>query len=106
MSEAKFQTKVLKRLKTVEKCWFTKIQAGSIRGIPDIIGVVNGRFFAWELKKSEAEANKKNPRQALQYYILRKIREAGGIGRVVYPENLEDCFREVLAVRVFFDDLD
>lgn len=98
MTEGQFQKKVLKLLKTVDNCWFTKIQAGSIRGIPDIIGVINGHFFAWELKKSAEEARKNSPRQALQGYILGKIRQAGGTGKFVYPENLEESLDELLAV--------
>ena len=98
MTAGKFQNIVIKRLTAIENCWFTKIQAGSIRGIPDIIGVLNGHFFAWELKRSEAEARKKSPRQALQYYIIGKIQSAGGVGKVVYPENLEEAIAELFAV--------
>jgi Holliday junction resolvase len=52
-------------------------------GIPDIIGVINGQFFALELKVG------KNKATALQTHVLKKITEAGGFAQVVIPENLE-----------------
>lgn len=76
---------------------FTK-EACAIRGIPDLIGCYKGRFFAWELKRSAKEASKTTGRIALQRYTLKLICKAGGIGRIVHPDNFEECLAELLAV--------
>lgn len=69
-------------------CWFFIKEAKSIRGIPDIIGCINGRFFALELKSAKS-FSKDTGRQALQTYRLRQIYEANGFGAFCYPENFE-----------------
>lgn len=96
--ETRFQTEVTNRLKLYgDDCWYTVIQAGSIRGLPDIIGCYKGTLFGWELKKSLAETRKRTGRIALQNYRLQKIREAGGIGELVCPENLDQKIQELEA---------
>lgn len=95
MTEAQFQKKVKKLLGKREKLYYFVKEARSIRGIPDIIGVYNGRFFAMELKKSRSEANKKTGRIVLQRYTLRLIDKAGGLGYIVHPENLEEVFADL-----------
>lgn len=95
--EALFKNKVFKLLDSVPKqdlFYFTK-EAKSLRGIPDLIGCYKGKFFAWELKQSEKESQKTQGRIALQRYILSLIRRAGGIGEIVYPENLDEKFQEL-----------
>jgi hypothetical protein len=59
-------------------------------GIPDIIGVINGRFFALELK-----SEKKKPSE-LQSYILRRINLAGGYARSPTPETWDGIFKELV----------
>ena len=88
--ETKFKEKVVIRLKRVPKCWFFKTQLLALIGIPDIIGCVNGRFFAWELKVGRNTATKK------QKLVLAMIRKAGGIGSVVKPEDLEEALSELI----------
>lgn len=61
--------------------WF-KIQQVSIRGIPDFLGCVAGRFVALELK-----ASAKHSPDALQQYNLNAIEKAGGVALTVFPEN-------------------
>ncbi len=61
-------------------------EAASIRGIPDIIGCYNGRFFALELKKDLKEASKSVGRIVLQQQAIKKITKAGGIGAIIWPE--------------------
>jgi len=95
MLEHTFQKKVKKELKTIPSLYFFVKEAASLRGIPDLIGCVNGRFFAWELKRSEAEGNKTTGRIVLQKVTLNTINKCGGIGRVVYPENFEECLEEL-----------
>lgn len=74
---------------------FTK-EAVSIRGIPDLIGCYKGRFFALELKRSKKEAEKKTGRIVLQKYTISLINKAGGIGRIVHPDNWEEVLEEIL----------
>ena len=63
--ETIFKEKVLEELRKMKNSYWIKIQQLSIRGVPDIIGVVNGRFVALELKKSHQEKADK-----LQEYVL------------------------------------
>lgn len=95
MLEHKFQKQVKKKLNEIEGCYHFTKEAASLRGLPDIVGVYRGRFFAWELKKSKAEAKKKTGRIVLQMYILLQIRKAGGIAEMVHPDNLEQCLLEL-----------
>jgi len=96
--EGKFQTKVAKLLNSLgDDCWFTVMQAGSIRGLPDILGCYKGHLFGWELKKNLAETRKQTGRIVLQNYRIRKIRHAGGIGELVCPETLAQKFQELLS---------
>lgn len=94
--ESTFQHRVVADLKKIPHLHFFVIQAVAIRGIPDILGVANGVFFAWELKRDRKEANKKSGRSVLQGLILGKIREAGGIGEFVYPENYQEQLKRLL----------
>lgn len=94
--EHSFQKKVKARLKAVPELYHFTKEAAAIRGIPDLIGCYRGRFFAWELKRSAKEAAKLKGRIALQRHVLSLIRKAGGIGRIVHPDNLEECLRELL----------
>jgi len=96
-SEHQFQRKVKKKLNSIERCYHFTKEALALRGLPDIVGCYQGQFFAWELKKDKKEAQKKTGRNVLQWYILEQIRKAGGIGEVVYPDNLEDKLQELLS---------
>ena len=91
-------SKVIPGLKEIPDCNHFIKEAGSIRGVADIIGNVNGHYFAWEIKKSFAEAQKTKGRIALQRYRLEQTIKNGGIGRFVYPENLEECLDELWAI--------
>lgn len=93
--ESKFQSGVKKELKKIPLCWHFTKEALSLRGIPDIIGCVNGRFFAWELKRSRKESEKTTGRIVLQRYILKQICAVGGVGRMVHPDNLQDSLEEL-----------
>lgn len=93
--ESQFQTKVKKLLKDNGVFCFVK-EAKSLRGLPDIIGCYNGRFFAWELKRSAQEARKKTGRIVLQRHILKLIQQNGGIGEIVHPDNLDKKLQDLL----------
>ena len=94
--EHKFQHLVKSRFTKIEGLWHFTKEALSLRGLPDLIGVYKGRFFAWELKKNIQETRRRTGRIVLQRYILRQIRKAGGIGEFVCPENFEDKLQELL----------
>ncbi len=55
--------------------WVIKIHGGWFQraGIPDLIGVIRGRFFAIEAKRPGKEPTR------LQAYVMSQIRKAGGI---------------------------
>lgn len=98
MLESNYKKKVISALKDIDGLYFFVKEAASIRGIPDIIGCYKGRFFAWELKRSEKESLKKRDGHELQKYVISKIVKAGGIGRITYPENFQECINELLNI--------
>ena len=81
--ETAFRLKVQRRLDEVPNSWWESIQQRTIRGTPDIIGCVNGVFVGIELKTSKGKLS------ALQAHKIVKIREAGGIGVCLKPEELD-----------------
>ena len=72
--------------------YFVK-EAGSIRGIPDIIICANGNFVVWELKPTEEEAAKTSGRIVLQKYTIERIQRANGAGTIVHPGNIKLAFQ-------------
>lgn len=87
--ETRFAAQVKDRLEEIPRCWFFKTQMLSRLGIPDIVGTVNGQFFALELKVG------KNKATLLQQHVLKKIAEAGGFTDVTYPENLTETINHL-----------
>lgn len=69
--------------------WFS-IQQVSLRGHPDIIGVINGKFIAIELKDVGGE-----PR-AIQQYHLDRVEESGGYAACVTRENWDIIKKHLL----------
>ena len=67
--------------------WLQKEAPGSVRGHPDRIGVINGRFVALEFKRNMKDMG--HPREKLQKYVLDCVLKAGGYGMFVYPENAD-----------------
>jgi len=90
--EKRLKERVTRHLKKLDNCWFFKTDEGSVRGIPDIIGCIEGLFFAIELKHMRAKPDKR--RESLQKLTLRQIRMAGGLG---YFKVDEENFRDVIA---------
>lgn len=72
--ETALQNKVIVVLKKIfkEDIWFSKISDRYNRGIPDIIGCIDGMFFGLELKRDKGRPSK------LQLYNIDKIKKAGG----------------------------
>jgi len=94
--ESSFQKRVLKRLNSIPHLFVFKKEAMALRGLPDLVGAYRGRFFAFELKRSEKEAKKITGRIALQKHIINQIKEAGGVAEIVYPENFEEKLKELI----------
>jgi Holliday junction resolvase len=91
--EKTVQKKLLKKLRELPQTYaFTK-EAKSIRGIPDVIACVNGKFIAIEVKRSEKEASKNTDRIVLQKHNINKINKCGGYGFICYPENMEEILQ-------------
>lgn len=79
MLEKNITNKILKYLKTLDKCYSFKEHGGSYgsAGIPDIICCYHGKFVAFEVK------NEKGKTTALQDINIRNIKRADGIAVVV-----------------------
>lgn len=71
------------------RIWVIKVQQVAKIGDPDILLCVCGFFVAWELKVGKNKATK------LQAHKLDQIKKAGGIARVVTPDNLDECLKEL-----------
>jgi len=82
--ESTFKKRCLSRLRKIPKTVVFTIQQASIRGTPDLLVSINGRFVALELKRSSTA-----PATELQLYNIARINESGGYAALVYPENLD-----------------
>lgn len=85
--ETLLKEKVLADLRTIDCCWFAKIQQTAIRGTPDILACVHGYFIAIELKTEDGKLDK------LQSYTLAKISKSGGLAYTVTPSTWEEVFK-------------
>ncbi|MBS5315950.1 MAG: VRR-NUC domain-containing protein [Clostridiales bacterium] len=94
MTEKQFEDKVVKPfLKKLPKCWFFKVHGGSvfqIVGVPDIVGVINGKFIGLELKTNTGKPSD------LQLVRIRDINKAGGYAKIVRPNNWEEIKEELM----------
>jgi hypothetical protein len=88
--ETVFKERVLKDLKEIPRLWAFKVDQRVLRGIPDIVGFVNGWGFAIELKKS-----KKDDADPLQSYILQRAKKAGAYTWVAHPANWQEILTEL-----------
>jgi len=88
--ETRFTVKVKKRLDELDHCWYWKTSEFARIGIPDIVGVKHGHFFAWEIKTETGTATR------LQELVLSSISSAGGTGEVVRPSTLDDALARLL----------
>ena len=88
--EAKFQTAILQYLNSLPHGLFWKDSAGAYQsgGHPDISGVMNGRYFGFEVKRPLL--GRVSP---LQEAFHEQIRQAGG---QVYVVSYVDEVREIL----------
>ena len=92
MAEEKNLENRIKKFLKNEEFWCLKYWAGggfTKSGIPDLLICCNGHFIGAEIKASNGTPS------ALQIRELLKIRKAGGIGVLVYPED-ELTFRSLI----------
>ena len=89
MLEKDITNKILRHLRTREKCYCFKEHGGCYgsSGIPDIICCYRGKFIAFEVKTPKGKTT------VLQDINIRRINDAGGIAVVV--RSLDDV-RKVL----------
>ena len=83
--EKNFENKIKKYL-TDHGAWFIKYWGGAKftkEGIPDILACVGGSFYAIEVKAPNGRPS------VLQLVTLRKIRQAGGYGILLYPDDYD-----------------
>lgn len=93
--ESVYQRKLLPKLRAIPNSkWFVK-EAKSIRGIPDIIGCINGTYVELEVKKSEAEAQETSGRIVLQRKSIEDTRKVKGYAAFIYPENEKFVLEEL-----------
>lgn len=86
--ETIYKEGLLKELKRIPKSIWFPIQQVGLRGHPDIMGCVDGKFVALEVKKTAKEAESVNSgREKLQKYFIDKILESGGIAGFIHPDN-------------------
>ena len=90
--ETLYKNRLMPKLKAIPNSYWIKTQMVSLSGVPDILGCVNGRFVALELKASWREARKKH---YLQKHVIKRIRQTGGYAEFIYPENEELIIEEI-----------
>ena len=93
MLEKDITNKILKYLKTQDKCYCFKEHGGSYgsAGIPDIICCFHGRFVAFEVKTAKGRTTK------LQDINIRNIHKADGVALVVRSlDEVKDALKELI----------
>lgn len=91
--EAYYQEKIIKHIRAlIPSAFVWKAAAGpySRGGIPDICAIVNGRFYAFEVKRPFVGVV-----SPLQAQTIKQINAQGGRAHVVtYPEEVTEILRE------------
>lgn len=92
--ESRLQRRIKKALLKAVGGWWVKIHGGPFQqaGIPDLIGCVEGLFFALEVKTPTGDTSE------IQRFTLKAIRKEGGaIAKVVItPEAAVECVEDAL----------
>lgn len=89
--EKNFENKI-KTYLTQHGAWFVKYWAGAKftkEGIPDILACIHGEFYAIEVKAPNGKPS------VLQLVMLRKIRQAGGWGILLYPDDYDGFINHI-----------
>ncbi len=71
-------------------------EAKAIRGIPDLLIVLNGKFAALEVKKDLTGTRRMTGRTVLQRYVLAKMRKAGAFAEFICPENEDEIIARLV----------
>lgn len=90
-AEKNFENKIKDYFKE-KGVFYIKYWAGSMytkEGMPDILACIDGRFYGIEVKAEKGKPT------LLQIINLRKVRAAGGIGILLYPNEFE-YFKEFI----------
>lgn len=82
--ETRFKQLFFAMLKEIPHVWYFKVEAGAVRGIPDVIICAGGKFVAVELKVPPNIPTK------IQAFTLTRIEKSGGLARVITPDNVDD----------------
>lgn len=94
--ESVFEKRAIALLRALPNSfWPCKSPSGSIRGLPDRIGCVNGKYVALEFKRSISEAMKQCERLPLQLHTLHEINAAHGYATLCYPENWDIVYAHI-----------
>lgn len=92
--EGKVKDAVVKQIKALGAYYFFPISGGfGVSGTPDIVGCINGRFFAFECKAG------KNKPTALQEKAIRNINESGGVAVVINEQNVHEVTDILLGLK-------
>ena len=90
MKESEFQSKLIKKLKTMfPGCIVTKQDAGYLQGVPDLLILYNNKWATLECKKSAKSTHRPN-----QDYYVEKM-NGMSFSRFIYPENEEEVLDEL-----------
>lgn len=94
-AEKQFENKVKAFLRE-QGCWYVKYWAGggyTRAGVPDLLICCNGHFLGVELKAPNGRPSQ------LQKAELRHIKDAGGLGILLYPEKFEEFKKLIIALK-------
>lgn len=89
-AEKNFENKV-KAFLNEQGCWILKTWSNGVQrsGVPDLLVCCNGYFIGVELKAPNGKPSE------LQLWNIEKIREAGGIAIVLYPDQFK-AFQDLI----------
>lgn len=92
--EKNFENRIRAFLKTLSNEWHFKHWGGGYAkaGIPDLIGCINGKFVAIEVKASNGKLS------PLQVRTLNKITSAGGYAVAVYPDQFDELKEKLISI--------
>lgn len=91
--EKKFELKLREYLES-QGCWVLKTYSNGVQraGVPDLLVCCNKFFVAVEVKASNGKPSE------LQLWNIEKIKEAGGIALVLYPDGFEEFKRIIESI--------
>lgn len=92
--EKNFENRIRAFFKTLPNEWHFKHWGGGYAkaGIPDLIGCINGKFVAIEVKASDGKPS------PLQIRTINKINNAGGYAIVAYPEQFDELKKNLISI--------